>query len=137
MAVTLEDIAVELGRATPDTGSIEARQWQRWIDRAVTLINARADRLGVDPATLDPAVVDAVVTLAVVAHARRPDNSTQVDVAIDDGRVSKRYETSQGRVTILDEWWVDLGLVGESAVGSFRMYGEPDCGPYDPWVPLP
>ena len=35
----------------------------------------------------DPEALDRVVTLAVVAMARKPDDATTVDVAIDDGRV--------------------------------------------------
>lgn len=110
MAVTVDDIAVELGRATPSQGSVEFEQWQRWIDRAVKLIEKRAERVGVDFESLDPEVVDAVVTMAVVAHARKPDDSTMVDVSVDDGRVSRQYRSSNGQVTVLDDWWADLGL---------------------------
>lgn len=132
MAVTLENIAVELGRATPTADSIEGKQWQSWIDRATSIIHKRAEKLGVPVADLDAEVVDYVVTLAVAAHVRQPDNSTQVDIAIDDGRVSKRYETSTGRVSILDEWWEDLGLIDDS--GAFTV--TPTFVPDNAW-PLP
>lgn len=104
MTVTPENIAAALGRPTPAQGSPERAQWSIWISDALMLIEAR---LG-DLARLDRAKLDYVVREAVVAQARRPDDSTQVDVAIDDGRVSKRYSSGSGRVTIRDEWWALL-----------------------------
>lgn len=137
MAVTLNDIAARLGVATPDSNSPQGKQWVTWIGDAEALIDIRAAALGVDRATLNPELVDRVVALAVVAMARKPDDSTTLDVAIDDGRVSRRWETSTGQVGILDDWWGWLGLVGDGALGSFQMYGEPDRHPLDPWVTLP
>lgn len=122
--VTPEDIAVDLGRSTPDEGTLELKQWQRWIEDAYQAIRWRAERLDVDYASLDEAKVDYVVRQAVLAHARRPDSSTQLDVAVDDGRVSKRWASSDGRVTILDEWWDDLGLVRTSGAFTIFPYGE-------------
>lgn len=127
MSVTVDDIALELGRATPEAASIEARQWARWIDRAVWLIEARAERLGVDPSTLDAETVDAVVTLAVVAHVQHPDNSTRVSVAVDDASVQREYRTSQGRITIEDQWWADLGLVDMSGAFTVTPSFAPDA----------
>ena len=121
MSVTPSNIAVELGVAAP-TPAQEA-QWQAWIDRALYLIGKR-----LTVSALDPADVDYVVLQAVVAHARNPESSTQVDVAIDDGRVSKRYQSGPGGVVILPEWWVllDPQLADSSGVGSTQMFGEPD-----------
>ncbi len=101
MAVTIADIAVALGREVPDDGSIEARQWQMWIEDALLLIEAH---LG-DLTQINPLNLDYVVREAVAAQVRRPDDATSVEVAVDDGRVSKRYSTSRGRVFIRDEWW--------------------------------
>lgn len=119
---TPADIAVELGRPAPD--AVQAEQWQRWIDEARYLIGKR---LG-DITALDPADVDYVTLKAVAQHAKQPDNATQVDVAVDDARVSRRYSSGSGRVTILDEWWylLDPDLTTTSSVGSTQMYGEPD-----------
>ena len=125
MAVIPDDIAVELGRPTPVVEPTLS-QWQSWIDRAYRDIERRAERLGVDYATIDPQLVDDVVLLAVAAHARRPDDMTQVTTSVDDGSVSRQYRSSQGRVTILDEWWADLGLSAASDVYSLRLTGEPD-----------
>lgn len=99
MSVTVGDIAIELGRATP-TGD-QAMQWESWITQARYLIGKR---LG-DVAALDQGDVDYVVLQAVVAHVRNPDDATQVSVQVDDANVSRSYRTSRGRVTILDEWW--------------------------------
>lgn len=120
--ITPEDIKVELGRST--STQAEDEQWQRWIDEARYLIGKR---LG-DIALLNEADVDYVVLHAVADHAKAPDNATQVDVAVDDARVSRRYSSGSGRVTILDEWWylLDPDLTTSSSVGSTQMYGEPD-----------
>ena len=134
MAVTPNDVAVELGRPTPDAGSVEFAQWTRWIARARMLIEAR---LG-DLTLLDQGVLDEVVLLAVAAHAKNPDSATQVDVRIDDAATSRRYTSSSGAIDILDEWWgwLDPQLVDSSGVGSTQMFGEPDVPAYDPWVNL-
>jgi len=125
MSATPADIAVELGVAAPTPA--QEVQWQSWIDRALYLIGKR-----LDVATLDTADVDYVVLQAVIAHARNPESSTQVDVAIDDGRISKRYQSGPGGILILPEWWVllDPDLIDSSGVGSTQMYGEPDVSPW-------
>lgn len=125
--ITPDDIAVELGRPTPITDPTRT-QWQSWIDRTYRAIDRRAERLGIEPTTLDEQTLADVVTLAVVAHARRPDDMTQVTVSVDDGSTSKQYRSSQGRITILDEWWADLGLGSEADVFSIQMTGTPDVG---------
>ena len=122
MSVTTADIAAALGRPTPPPDSTDSAQWSMWIDDALMLIGAR---LG-DVSQLDQTRLDYVVREAVVAMVRRPDDSTQVDVAIDDGRVSKRYSSSTGKVGITDEWWSWLGLAGSSSAFSTRPGFEPD-----------
>lgn len=104
MSVTPADIAVALGRTAPALGSTEHDQWAMWVADALMLITAR---LG-DVSLLDQDRLDYVVREAVVAQVRRPDDVTSVDVAVDDGRVSKRYSSGSGRVTIRDEWWALL-----------------------------
>ena len=120
MAVTTDDIAARLGRSLT---TAEAAQVALWIGDAEYLIDARAERL---ERTVDLDVRDRVVALAVVEMARNPQNETQVDVAIDDGRVSKRYSSSTGKVGITDEWWSWLGLAGSSSAFSTRPGFEPD-----------
>lgn len=116
MAVTPETIAVALGVAAPAADSTQYAQWQMWIDDALMLIGAR---LG-DVALLDQARLDYVVREAVVDQVRKPDDATQVDISVDDGRVSRRYSTSRGRITIRDEWW-ELLSPTVSQGGAFEI----------------
>ncbi|HET8537609.1 MAG TPA: hypothetical protein VFL73_10570 [Solirubrobacteraceae bacterium] len=102
-------IAVALGQAAPKSGSVTEQQWQMWIDEALMLIEIRKDELGRTDA-IDEARLDYVVRQAVVAQVKRPDDSTQVTIRVDDASTSKSYRSSKGRVTILDEWWALLGL---------------------------
>lgn len=115
MLVTIEDVATALGREVPEPGSTEARQWQMWADDALLLIEAR---LG-DVTALHQGNLMYVVREAVVAQVRRPDDATSVEVAVDDGRVAKRYTSSRGRVFIRDEWWRLLDPSGKS--GAFSL----------------
>ena len=112
MAVTPAMIAVALGKAAPEPGSVTEQQWSMWIDEALMLIEIRKDELGRTDA-IDEARLDYVVRQAVVAQVKRPDDSTQVTVRVDDASTSKSYRSGKGRVTILDEWWTLLGLVPE------------------------
>ena len=136
-SITPADIAAALGRPAPAQDSADYAQWSMWISDALMLIEAR---LG-DLSALNPTRLDYVVREAVVAMVRRPDDSTQVDVAIDDGRVSRRYSSSAGRVAIDEDWWADLGL--SLAAGAWTHQAGPRgsqsymwTGP-DTWVPLP
>ena len=109
MAVTPAMIAVALGVAAPDSGSVTEAQWQMWIDDALMLIEAR--RLEIDSTlVLDQAKLDYVVREAVVDHVKRPDDATQVTISVDDASTSRTYRSSAGRLRILDEWWAILGL---------------------------
>lgn len=121
MAVTPEEIAVELGRTAPDASTVEYAQWELWIADALFQI---AKRPGLVFADLDPDTVDYVVRKAVVRHVRRPDDATQVTVGVDDGNVSKTYRSSAGDIFIKDEWWAMLTPTGTSTRAfSIRPYG--------------
>lgn len=111
---TTADIEVALGRTPSDA---EAAQWEMWITDALMLIEAR---LGDGFAVVDATKLDYVVREAVLAHIRRPDDATTVDVSVDDGRVSRTYRSSGGRVTIRDEWW-DLLSPSDSSNGAFSI----------------
>lgn len=130
MAVTPDDIAERLG--LPSSGLTEAlrKQIEIWIAEANLLISTRAREYGV---TLDSALVDLVVSRAVTAMARRPNDETQVDVAVDDGRVSKRYSSSTGVVTITDEWWDLLGLGMRRGAFTIRPSGQAGYASYGGW----
>ena len=120
-SVTPAMLAVALGQAAPEPGSVTEQQWRMWIDDAVMLIDARQATLGA--AVPDQAKLDYVVREAVAAHIKRPDDATQVTIAVDDGSSSRSYKTGKGRVTILDEWWALLGLVEASGAFSVDMVG--------------
>ena len=96
-------------------------QWKMWIDDAIMLIDSRRVALGAFPP--EAAKLDYVVREAVVAHIKRPDNATQVTIAVDDSSSSRSYQSGKGRVVILDEWWVLLGLSEASGAFSVDMVG--------------
>jgi hypothetical protein len=112
MTITPQDIAVALGRTGPTAE--EDAQWQLWVDDAYMLIDFRKDALEITD-ELDEIRLDYVVREAVVAHVRRPDNATQVTVAVNDASTSRTYRSGRGRVEIIDEWWELLGLTSPSA----------------------
>ena len=132
MAVTPAIIAIATGKATPTDGSVNDLQWKMWIADAEMLIEARRIELGVDP--LSNAKLDYVVREAVVAHIKKPDDATQVTVSVDDGSMSKSYQSSKGRVTIADEWWALLGLTDPSGAFSIDMLGV--ASEHLPWCSL-
>lgn len=134
MSVTPSMIAVALGVAAPETDSITEKQWKLWIEDAEMLIETRAGTLNVPLAEIDAAKFDYVVREAVVAHVRRPDDATQVTVSVDDGSTSRSYRSGKGRVTILDEWWLLLGLTEPSGAFSVDMVGVGNV--HLPWCSL-
>lgn len=125
MAVDLADIATTLLRSTPASSSAEGRAWVMWVDDARRQI---AGRLG-DLDALDQANLDYVVREAVALKAKRPDPATKIDVAVDDGSLSKTYEKSAGQVTILDDWWNLLSPGSDAGAWTIRPAGT------GPWCP--
>lgn len=122
MSVTTQMLAVALGQTAPEPGSIQDQQWELWISDAEMLVEAR--RLAVAPTlVIDEAKLDYVVRESVVAHIKKPDDATQVSVSVDDGSTSKSYRSGKGRVTILDEWWLFLGLTETSGAYSVDTLG--------------
>ena len=133
MAVTPQMIAVALGQAVPEPGSIQEQQWYLWLDDAGMLIDIRKTALGITT-DIDEAKLDYVIREAVVAHIKKPDDATQVTVAVDDGSTSKSYRSGKGRVTILDEWWTLLGLTDPKGAFSIDMVGPGSV--HMPWCAL-
>lgn len=119
MSVTPEMIAVALGKTAPVPGSITDQQWKLWIQDAAMLIETRRQSFA-SPPELNAAMVDYVVREAVVTHVRKPDDATQVTVAVDDGSTSRTYQSGAGRVAIIDAWWALLGLV-EQSTGAYAV----------------
>lgn len=135
MTVTPDKIAVAMGVAAPEPGSIQWQQWALWIDDANMLIDIRAQQLNIDLATVDEMKLDYVVREAVVAHVKKPDDATQVTVSVDDGQTSRAYRSGKGRVTILDEWWTLLGLTDPAGAFAIDMVGVPGTA-HLPWCSL-
>lgn len=136
MTVTPAMIAVKLGRAAPEPGSIQEQQWQMDIDDAYMLIENRAEELGVDMATISEMKLDYVVREAVAAYIKRPDDATQVSITVDDGTTSRSYQSGKGRISVIDEWWRMLGLV-ETESGAFAIDMVPSRGSaHLPWCSL-
>lgn len=121
MTVTVATIAIALGRPAPEPDSITKRQWEAWIADTLMLIEHRADQLDIDFLNIDEVKLDYVVREAVTAHIKRPDDALQVSVQVDDGMTSKSYRSGRGRITILDEWWLLLGLTDETGAFSIDM----------------
>lgn len=132
MSVTPAMLAVALGRAAPEPGSVTDQQWKLWISNAEMLIEQRRLKLGAEMP--DEAVLDYVVREAVADHIKRPDDATEVTVSVDDASSSRRYQSGKGRVTILDEWWALLGLVEPSGAFSLDMVGGSSV--HLPWCSL-
>lgn len=132
MPVTSEMIAVALGVTAPEPESIQAQQWQLWIDDAEMLIENRRDKL--DAPEIDEAKLNYVVREAVVAHVKRPDDATQVTVSVDDGSASRTYRSGKGRITIVDEWWSLLGLTEPEGAYSVDRVGF--SSPHPPWCSI-
>ena len=130
MTTTPETIATALGVTAPDPGSIQEQQWQLWIDDATMLIETRAAQLNISTAEIGEAKLDYVIREAVVAHAKHPEDATQVSTTIDDSTVSRSYRSGRGRVTIIDEWWIMLGLTAPDS--AFTIDPAPASHPLAP-----
>lgn len=137
MTVTPAMIAVKLGRAAPEPGSITEQQWDMDIDDALMLIQNRAEELGVDMSTISEVKLDYVVREAVAAYIKRPDDATQVSVTVDDGTTARTYQSGKGRIDIIDEWWTLLGLTDPDDSGAFSIDMIPSVGSLHlPWCSL-
>lgn len=119
--ITTAQVAVALGRPEPQVDTAERLQWNMWIQKARLLVSAGPNGTGdIDLDGLNQDRLDSVILDAVVAHVRRPDDATQVDTSIDDGRVSKIYKSSAGEIVIRPKDWSFLGLA-PVASGAFSV----------------
>lgn len=130
MSVTPAMLAVALGQAAPEPGSITEQQWTMWVDDAYMLIEDRQVEVGKsDP--IGEAKLDYVVRQAVVAHIKKPDDATQVTVSIDDASTSRTYQSGKGRVSVSD-WWAFLGLADVQG-GAFSIDTVGSASLHLPW----
>lgn len=122
MAVaTYQDVAVALGRAISDPDEQAQVEW--WLDGVEMLIRIR---LG-DVALLDQDVLLFVEAESVAAKVRRHGTSeSSITVSVDDGSVTRRYESAVGSDDITDAWWNLLDPDSNTGTASIRPYFEPD-----------
>jgi hypothetical protein len=122
MAVaTYEDVEVALGR--PISTQAEQDQVEWWLDGVELFIVARLGPV----ADLDETIVKYVEVEAVVAKINRSGrDESSITVAVDDGTVTRRYESAVTASDITDEWWNLLDPDSNGATASIRPYFEPD-----------
>ena len=133
MTVTVAQVATELARPVP--ASPVSDQWQSWIDRAYRLIEARLGSTAY--AALDPAVLDDVVLISVAEHVRawRETTASRYTVAVDDGSVSRQFESSVGYLTIPDSLWELLDpTINLDGAFTITPFGEPDPSGLESWA---
>ena len=141
---TIDQVAAELGRSTPGSGSPEGLQWQQWLDRVERAISARFVASGlvlfeqVSLGQPDGETVADVEVAAVARKARNPEGLTSTTVSIDDGSITRRRDGVPNAgddplALTAAEWAL---LLPASAVGAFtvRPYFEPDCAPWREWL---
>lgn len=126
MAVTVANVAGELGRTAPESTDPTYTQWGGWIERAGRLVRNRYSEAVY--AALDPLLVDDVIVQAVAEHVRAwtPDNRRRKDVGVDDGRVAVDYYATVGPLTIPPHLWETLDPEPMSGAFSVQMTGTPD-----------
>lgn len=117
MAITVADVQTSVGR--PLTDAEQGQAWM-WIGDARTIITHGPDgRSTIDLATLDESTLDMVVREAVANRIKRPDSATQVSVSVDDGQVSRTYESGTGQIEILP--WMWSILMPAASGGAFTI----------------
>lgn len=114
-AATAEDVETAIGR--PVSSDAELRQIEWWLSGVEILIQSR---LG-DVSALDQDVLRYVEAEAVVAKIRRGDSRVSSEtVSVDDGSLTRRFETGVQTSDISDEWWALLNPVTGSSFYSTR-----------------
>lgn len=101
MAVaTFEDVAVALGRPISEQAEQDQVEW--WLRGAEMVIRGR---LG-DVALLDQEALLYVEGEAVADKVRRGARTeSSITVAVDDGSVTRHYDSPMTADDITDQWW--------------------------------
>lgn len=122
MAVaTYTDVSVALGRSISTVAEQGQVEW--WLDGVELFIAARLGPV----ADLDETTVKYVEVEAVVAKIQRAGRSeSSVTVSVDDGSVTRRYESAVTASDITDEWWNLLDPSDNTASASIRPGFEAD-----------
>lgn len=124
MAVaTWQDVAVALGRPASDFNADQQAQITYWLNGVELLIKSRLGRVD----ALDQDVLKMVETEAVASRFRRLSDggASSITVAVDDGSVTRRYETVSAD-EITDAWWNMLDPSLNASGWSTRPGFEPD-----------
>lgn len=131
MAVaTYQDVAVALGR--PISTEAEQAQVNYWLEGIELFIKARFG----DLTTLDQAALKYVETEAAAGKVRRTANAaSSISVAVDDGTVTRRYETSVSAGDISDEWWDLLEPAASAEAFTISPYATRQQLIRDCWSP--
>lgn len=99
----LEAVRIAAGKAS--LGAAETEQATQWIKLALLMIRNRFGTLD----SLDPEALEQVVAQAVSSRLSAPgEGITSTEVAVDDARSVKRYETTRGGLYISDDMWALL-----------------------------
>lgn len=99
-AATYTDVGVALRRTISDTA--EQAQIEHWLTGAEMAVRSR---LG-DPSLLDQDVLKYVETEAVAERVRRAGrDESSITVSVDDGTVTRRYETAMTVDDIGSDLW--------------------------------
>lgn len=126
MAVVINDVADRLGRPRPGVDTPTARQWQIWINQAAGAIDRYQTLHGLSAPDVND--VDFVVLESVAAMVLHPDNAKQVEVDVDDSRISRTYFAGGTGHLDLEPWWNYLwpDEPQSEAAFSIRPTFEPD-----------
>lgn len=117
---------IDTGLDRPLT-SAETARLTKWITDAETLIGLRVPA----DVELDPATLTMIVRAAVEYRweQSRSGGASAVTVAVDDGSVTRRYESGNPKGAawwFLPEWWEWLNPSGETGAFSTRPGFEAD-----------
>jgi hypothetical protein len=122
---TWQEVAVALGRPTSDFNADQQAQIAWWLDGVELFI---VSRLGL-VAELDAATVKYVEVEAVAAKVGRSSSggASSITVNVDDGGVTRRFESPVTAGDITDEWWTLLDPTISAGAYSVRPGFEPDA----------
>lgn len=104
-------------RTLTEAQQVAVSLWGSWVESD---IERAAVSAGKTFASLNPVQVERFSVEAITYRLDHPDDATQVDVSVDDARVSRRYSSSTGQLTYLPQWWAWLGL-GDDTAGAFSI----------------
>jgi hypothetical protein len=117
VTVTVDEVQTAVGRTLTTE---ERAQAALWITDAPTIIRHGPDGTSnLDLASLDPDALNLVVRESVSNRIKRPDSATQVSVSVDDGQVSRTYESGTGQLEI--QPWMWNMLLPAASGGAFTI----------------